>query len=97
MMPKVANDPSIIVGDDSHVTRISEIEFSTKRFYDYTHCAFVLFTDHGAFVFDPTGAQFGPRWPTVTTFRKYVPACIRTWTSIEPVGTRKQKYLSSGP
>jgi hypothetical protein len=93
-MLKVANDPSIIVGDGSPVKRISEIEFSTPRFYGYRHCAFVLYTDHGTFVFDPTGAQFGPSWPVVTTFKKYGPR-IRIWRSIEALGSRKQKFLAA--
>jgi hypothetical protein len=51
---------------------VKEIKFCTRAPYNITHCAFLVTLRTGIqYVVDPTGIQFGPRWPLVSAYRRY--------------------------
>ncbi|KAF2439889.1 hypothetical protein P171DRAFT_447864 [Karstenula rhodostoma CBS 690.94] len=74
----------------SPIQRIDELEFISR---DWNHCVFLIFTEYGDFVFDPTGKQFGPSWPIVAKYEDYECRVQKViWQ--EKAGTWKQRMES---
>lgn len=51
---------------------ICEFKYNTGEWFEYLHCAFlIVLNSFCAYVFDPTGVQFGPDWPLLSSYDEY--------------------------
>ena len=72
------------------------MEFWTTPWYNYAHCAYIIKTKIGKFVFDPTGVQFGPGWPVFVLYQDYKHRMLQDESaiiSVEPLGSAKKEYI----
>lgn len=50
---------------------VYKLRFATIPLHNIMHCAFIVALPSGPYVFDPTGVQFGPDWPLISSYWTY--------------------------
>ncbi|KAI8932442.1 hypothetical protein NX059_010628 [Plenodomus lindquistii] len=81
------------------IKEILEMKFWAGKAYNYSHCAFILvLSDDLAVVFDPTGLQFGPDWPLLSTLRDYRQRRVGSYNRALELGKlgRNKEWVEGG-
>ena len=66
-----------------------EMRINPPLYYSFRHCSFhVELQDGTKWVFDPTGVQFGPEWPLLSSFDDYLRrrSLSNLYYQVQPLG-----------